>query len=799
GVSVAASVVSISAAGCQLAVKLCNLISQIITAPDRIIAISNDVSLPCSILQQLVDLMTQEGNDGAASIFNESSLETTETSAVICQGIFTQLEQAVKDASKQIREAGRPIGKIKLSAAEKAKWPFLHPSMDIFRNDLKEAKGILMLMLQITMEHRDIVRSTLELLKQANVRSKLRSSTISRTAFNEATPKPPSFQNRSSDPQLFSDFTTTACSGEKECKINVASGKERCNSTRRLSFDSIDDGLGTENELSQYFITRPVVEVLVDIVQLRWNLPEDTDTAGRNTDKCRPTSTEGHPTIAEILQGLHIYERKAIDDAMAELGMGASLTLLGKRTEDLCSEGIFLKGVPSLQFVLKPKSPLISAHLLPNRAENSYWPGPASVREFLDSRSAVSHALEAQIKEGKTTKRILECDNACIDLIGELSELSPAIDKPVHDLEPPSSKINTTHLRENSAFKSPQDQQPDRSRPTSPGLTMYTARSGPFLWIRANFLRLGTKAVSSQVLERPAPWNRSRRRRRRESSTVKPLYRWTPDRHEASAPAWSPPQTSRLPSEDIKISRHGDYQREKMTIKPKKKTSRTDSVNSLGDDASLSSYTSDAVLDHFPPAQTTGESSTLSKFREWPTTTPAAGDTFPDTRSEPESDQLSNRAESNGVDQEGDEMDEGRHPVDEEEHEINEAEAERIIQERLRKYTTLTSYSENQTLLIHTSTPRRLPASHLIQSLMAIPHLIPKPKPGFPCPRSSSGHRPNPNPTHTTAHQSILLINNLLNLPEINPTKAPKSPHGPTRQHQTLVNVVPSLKSTRKG
>ena len=53
-------------------------------------------------------------------------------------------------ASKQIRESKwLGVGKMKLSNAEKAKWPFLQPSIEILRGDLREAKGTLMLMLQL--------------------------------------------------------------------------------------------------------------------------------------------------------------------------------------------------------------------------------------------------------------------------------------------------------------------------------------------------------------------------------------------------------------------------------------------------------------------------------------------------------------------------------------------------------------------------------------------------------------------------------------------------------------------------
>ena len=153
GVSVAASLVGIGAVGCQVAIKLYTLATQISTASERISSISNDVSLTSSVLQQLGELMKQkEAADDGTSIFSQSGLETTKTSATMCENIFRAIEEAARDASQQIRERerGRVVGKIKLSKSEKARWPFLQPSIEALRNDLREAKGTLMLMLQVT-------------------------------------------------------------------------------------------------------------------------------------------------------------------------------------------------------------------------------------------------------------------------------------------------------------------------------------------------------------------------------------------------------------------------------------------------------------------------------------------------------------------------------------------------------------------------------------------------------------------------------------------------------------------------
>ena len=152
GVSVAASIIGIAEAGFQIATKLITLATQISTASDRVSSIGNDISLTSGVLRQLGELMNQnqKTTDDGVSIFKEDGLELTRKSAAACERIFLEVKNEAMKASKQIRESKwLTVGKIKLSNAEKAKWPFLQPSIEILRGDLREAKGTLMLMLQL--------------------------------------------------------------------------------------------------------------------------------------------------------------------------------------------------------------------------------------------------------------------------------------------------------------------------------------------------------------------------------------------------------------------------------------------------------------------------------------------------------------------------------------------------------------------------------------------------------------------------------------------------------------------------
>ena len=147
--SVAASIVGIATAGIQISIKVVTLAGQVSTASERISAIGSDISLTAGILNQLGELTNQKITNGDHSVFNKEGLETTKTSAEVCRRIFEEMERETAKASDYIRKKHRLGRKVELSRTERAKWPFLQPGIELLRTDLREAKGTLMLMLQV--------------------------------------------------------------------------------------------------------------------------------------------------------------------------------------------------------------------------------------------------------------------------------------------------------------------------------------------------------------------------------------------------------------------------------------------------------------------------------------------------------------------------------------------------------------------------------------------------------------------------------------------------------------------------
>ncbi|KAB8277789.1 hypothetical protein BDV30DRAFT_168124 [Aspergillus minisclerotigenes] len=175
----ASAILSIATVGAQCSVRLISFAAQVKTASERITRIAEDVSLNTSILQQVGELIKQsidggelpvrwenEGaqeqhsmvaGEGAKStetkqgVFNASGLETTMKIATKCEDIFSALNDRLQNASRQLSHGSGKIVRVKLSRVERLKWPFLQPEIDTMRDELKDARGTLTLMLQVAM------------------------------------------------------------------------------------------------------------------------------------------------------------------------------------------------------------------------------------------------------------------------------------------------------------------------------------------------------------------------------------------------------------------------------------------------------------------------------------------------------------------------------------------------------------------------------------------------------------------------------------------------------------------------
>lgn len=85
-----------------------------------------------------------------AFIFNSTALSDISSALYHCQSIFSQIKKYLDRATKQAKGIRpRSDSKIKLSRSERAKWPFLQSPFNDLRNDLRDSKINLVLMLAV--------------------------------------------------------------------------------------------------------------------------------------------------------------------------------------------------------------------------------------------------------------------------------------------------------------------------------------------------------------------------------------------------------------------------------------------------------------------------------------------------------------------------------------------------------------------------------------------------------------------------------------------------------------------------
>jgi hypothetical protein len=83
-------------------------------------------------------------------VFNSTALSDISSAMHHCRSIFNQINKYLKRATKQVKDIA-PLSKmkIKLSRSEQAKWPFLQPQFHELRNDLRDSKSNLLLMVAV--------------------------------------------------------------------------------------------------------------------------------------------------------------------------------------------------------------------------------------------------------------------------------------------------------------------------------------------------------------------------------------------------------------------------------------------------------------------------------------------------------------------------------------------------------------------------------------------------------------------------------------------------------------------------
>ena len=405
GVSIAASIIGIATAGAQISIKLITLSTQISTASDRVSAIGNDISLTSNVLLQLGDLMPQKTADAGISILSEEAIETTKTAATMCEKIFSEIEKEIKRASEQLRRYKPGLGKlhgqkIELSKTEKAKWPFLQPSIDGLRAELRDAKSTLNLLLQVATlalhkrmadaskpasEHLDLIRAVVAVeLERREGRTNpteppevsSSSSSIKSTDIGTPNTRPEENQSRSLQPGIISNLSVAKSPGLNDSPTAEHAASERSNQTQ-----------STHNSELQLLLLKPLVEDHYDRIELRWTVQDTKMQPLAIHEYMNKNEKDECPSFIEMLQQLHAYEQEVIDAQMLK-DSGRSVVSLKRTTTDIRSRDMLFKAVPGLQFVVQcharqspPQTPFNETYGYEKSVTHDVHPDHPPVRE----------------------------------------------------------------------------------------------------------------------------------------------------------------------------------------------------------------------------------------------------------------------------------------------------------------------------------------------------------------------------------------------------------------------------------
>ena len=141
------SIIQIAEVGLRLSLRLYSFGSTAASVDNAIVAISKDVSLTSSVLQELGAHLRK---DRDAPICSDNAIKTAEEIGQECLHVFQELDGALEKSLKRLGiGAGREKGRWISSVRERLRWPLLQPKMELLRSNLDRLRVTLLLMLNV--------------------------------------------------------------------------------------------------------------------------------------------------------------------------------------------------------------------------------------------------------------------------------------------------------------------------------------------------------------------------------------------------------------------------------------------------------------------------------------------------------------------------------------------------------------------------------------------------------------------------------------------------------------------------
>lgn len=141
-VGVVASILQIAEIGTKLSVRLFSFYRSVKGVNESLQGLSSDVSLTCSILNELGKTLEQ---DDQARLCSAQAFSTAHEVLRECKSIFEQIEAAIEKYDQEPDTSRLRRGARKITAA------FVAPNLDVLKSNLERLKTTTLLMLHVIM------------------------------------------------------------------------------------------------------------------------------------------------------------------------------------------------------------------------------------------------------------------------------------------------------------------------------------------------------------------------------------------------------------------------------------------------------------------------------------------------------------------------------------------------------------------------------------------------------------------------------------------------------------------------
>lgn len=143
---IVASALQIADLGIRLSLRLYTFGETVAGADKSIISVSKEVSLTSTVLKELGQTLEK---DQTARICSPNAVQTAESIAKECRGIFQDMDQVLvkKFANTKSAEKDRRIKAAQ--TLERLRWPFIKGKIELLTSNLERQKSTLVLMLNV--------------------------------------------------------------------------------------------------------------------------------------------------------------------------------------------------------------------------------------------------------------------------------------------------------------------------------------------------------------------------------------------------------------------------------------------------------------------------------------------------------------------------------------------------------------------------------------------------------------------------------------------------------------------------